>query len=154
MNTAVINAAPSLDTELAQGLRALADMVEANPELAPELRWALGKLYAPVSPNRKPKKLISEFIRAAKAHGAKVFKRSLDKHSGVDLFFGPVGVWVYADRNLVCERKVIGTKKVIDMVPDPVLLAAVPTIEVTRDEDVVTWICPPYLEAVAKPVNA
>jgi len=52
-------------------------------------------------------------------------------------------VQLTAAREDVCEKVVTGKREVTEMVKDPVLLAAVPLTEVTREVEEVEWRCRP-----------
>lgn len=130
----------------AVGLRALADMIEQNPELAglasPD---SLHVFYAHNAAE------LGAIARAAVRSGAKVTKQISNDLHNVLLSWGPVGALVLAWRNDVCERVVLGTKPVTKKVPDPAQLAAVPLVEVTEEVEQVEWICRPLLAATDEP---
>lgn len=129
----------------ADGLRALATLIEQNPELAEHFRHTIGIINVPVNSVDEPVPLIAAFTRAAMALGARVEKEYGEHWGGVNLTWGPVGIHVYAARDKVCERVVTGTETVIKNVPDPEALAAVPTVEVTEEVETVEWVCRPLL---------
>lgn len=120
--------------ETVQGLRALADFIEANPGLPWDpTYWELG-------------------VYGINAEDAAAFARSTgtwDKIPAgsdgellkIQRSFGPIKLGVFARRDEVCEKVVVGTETVA--IPDPVALAAVPTVEVERE--VVEWKCRPLL---------
>jgi hypothetical protein len=90
--------------------------------------------------------------RAAKAHGAKIEKQFPDdpeRHFSMVAKFGPVAIRLHTERATVCERVVVETREITEEVPDPEALAAVPTVTVTRTEEVVEWQCKPLLAAEA-----
>jgi len=143
---------PTVDPELvtlaqghAAGLRAMADMLDAHPELAEAMRYStylnVGLAFA-----EDKRAALAAWIRAAKAHGATV-KKSGDKYVTVELRWGRIGFDVFASREQVCERVVTGTETVTTSVPDPDALAAVPTVEVTETVETVEWRCTPLLAA-------
>jgi hypothetical protein len=61
--------------------------------------------------------------------------------------FGPHKISGNASRGSVCEKIVTKTTKVV-VVPDPVLLAAVPTVSQTEEVEEVEWKCPDSLLAI------
>ena len=142
-------AEPTLASRQAAGLRALADMIEANPEVAEHLRYTFGHMGVPliVQCDGEIREALARLVRAGKAHGATIDKTYNGQWAGANLNWadGAVTLRVTADRNEVCERVVTGTDTVIRTVPDPAALAAVPTIEVTETVERVEWICKPLL---------
>lgn len=133
--------------EQAAALRAIADMLDAQPELGNYTRFASGinMIHVPVSYLDDPRAAIAAFVRAGMAHGASVTKRNDDKFGGAVLTWGPVSLEAFATREQVCERVVVGTKEITEEVPDPEALAAVPKVERTRTEEIVEWRCQPLL---------
>ncbi|MFI6304332.1 hypothetical protein ACIBCH_20875 [Amycolatopsis thailandensis] len=141
----------SLHVRQAEGLRALADMIEANPELAEHLSQALQGMAAYVF-TAEP---IAAFVRAAGRHGAKIVKDYPDdpeRHFSAYAHFGDeVAIRLHTTREQVCERVVTGTETVTETVPDPEKLAEVPTVEVTKTVETVEWVCRPLLAAEHAP---
>jgi hypothetical protein len=134
--------------EMAEALRALANMIEHTPEVADLLSYPIRYMNTPVSssaPNQAA--VLGTFMRAANRHGAVIEKSGDDKWFHVTATWGPVTVHAYADRENVCERVVVGTETVTETVPDPDLLAQVPTIEVTTTREITKWNCVPLLAA-------
>lgn len=129
--------------ELAAGLRALADVLAANPDLGQQALYTRPSIIVPA----EDKTQLVEFVRAAKAHGAIIVKSASDtsKYFSALCRFGPVTLDVYVPRDEVCERVVVSTETVTRMVPDPVALAAVPQVEVTDTVENVRWECKPLL---------
>jgi hypothetical protein len=139
--------ATAAETQVA-GLRALADLIEANPELAEHTRYAFGNLNA-FAPHDDAVAVLAAAARAGKAAGHRVTK-SYDAYSCVAIHLadeaepftgGAVVLEFNAPRELVCERIVTGTREVTETVPDP----DAPKITRTRVEDVVEWRCAPLL---------
>lgn len=130
-------------SDAAEGLRALARMLEENPELMQDACY-LNSLD--VWWSRDPERLAA-IVRAGMRYGAKVDKQISERQHNVLLTWGPIGARAIADRELVCERVVVGTERVVKKVPDPVLLAAIPEVEVVEDVDRVEWKCRPLLAA-------
>lgn len=136
-----------LADQLATNLRQLADMVENSPQLAETLRYSFSMINAF---SDDPAHL-AEFMRAGRRHGAETTKTA---NKGSEWFvaqlkWGRVGLEVNARREQVCERVVVDTREITEEVPDPEALAAVPTVTVTRTEEVVEWQCRPLLAAEA-----
>lgn len=132
---------PTLAQQQAAGLRALADMIEQNPDL-PEARLDFLFVFHPNTPTEH-----AELARAALRHGGKVDKQVSDEMYNLVLRWGPVGAGALAYREQVCERVVTGTRQVTKTVPDPERLAQVPTVEVTETVEQVEWRCTPLLAA-------
>ncbi len=137
---------PDRTVELAQqqaaGLRALADLIESNPDLGEKMRYCgVDNIHVPVD----DKTTMAAFIRAGKRHGATITKNAMGKWFMVNIGWGPVGLDVFAAREEVCERVVVGTETVTETVKDPDLLAQVPDVEITTEREVVEWRCHPIL---------
>lgn len=145
--------APTVAQELAIGLRALADMLDANPNLNDDsyLQYAFGSL--PVyTMNRAA---VAAFARAAMGAGITVTKHQGDKWAGIDIPFGSrMGLRVFVEREEICERIVTGTHEVTEDVPDPEALAAIPKVTVTKVVEDVEWRCRPILAGEAEPTVA
>ncbi|WP_116051916.1 hypothetical protein [Amycolatopsis palatopharyngis] len=93
----------TLAQQQAEGLRALADMIEQNPELAEELRYsAMEGVNIPILHNAAS--TIAAFARAGVAHNAQIEEHSNEKHAGTYLRWGPVGIHVYARRELLAKE--------------------------------------------------
>lgn len=129
--------------EQAAGLRALADMVEQNPEITEVLRYL--HLATHIFAEDDPKAQLATFAKTTARYAAKVEKNFTTGFASVVANFGGVQVSVQADRDEVCERVVTGTETVTKAVPDPEALAAVPTVEVTETVETYEWICRPLL---------
>jgi hypothetical protein len=144
---AVVPEFQDLANDQATGLRALADLLEANPHLAPSMVYPLrGGLQAPLGHTNDPRATMAAWARA---HG-KVTKDFTETWAKVLMEFGPaVQLEVYAGRDTVCERVVTGTREVTTTVPDPDALALVPTITTTSVVEDVEWICQPLMAPVS-----
>lgn len=130
----------TLARQQADGLRALADMIEDNPEVA---RFAsVDGLYAFHVTTAADQAILA---RAALRSGAKVDKDVWEKQHNLILRWGVVGAYVLASREDVCERVVTGVETVTEVVPDPEVLATVPKVEVTREVEKYEWVCKPLL---------
>jgi hypothetical protein len=117
------------------GLRDLVDWYEQHPEYMPSGQQFLFYVSMYDGDVRE------QMAAAARALG------TADKNSGGDYFrlvrrFGPVELCIYADRDRVCERRVVGVETVDS--PDPVAvkeaIAALPTAP--REVEIVEWVCP------------
>lgn len=119
-------------TEIIKGLRELADWLEDTPEAIMTSgsivisEWAYNK---------------EGIIALAKTPGTfeKVYEGGyfdLRRH-----FSGNIRYQMSSPRRVVCEARVVGTRKVEHR--DPELVALVPMIE--KDEDIVEWDCIPLL---------
>jgi hypothetical protein len=122
---------PTLAQRQAAGLRALADMIEANPHLAKELGFTLGRMNVPVSSALDPKGQLAAFLRAGKKNAREDF--SSDNWVAVWVTFGPVELYIYAARSEVCERVVTGTETV-----ETVEWQCKPLLAATSDTEAVT----------------
>lgn len=130
--------------ELAAGLRVFADMLQANPHVAADLRVHLK--YGSMHVFEDAERSFPAFIRAAKAHGATIVKDYSTTFAKVRAIWSEnFSFALQSDREQVCERVVVGTREVTEEVPDPEALAAVPTTTVTRTEEIVEWECRPLL---------
>lgn len=131
---------PTDAQQVATGLRQLADLLDANPDLS-------GTRYAFTMINLFPRTRdgVAAWARAAMRSTGKANKHQSDRYAGVKIDFGPVGVSVNIERDEVCERIVTGTHEVTKEVPDPDLLATVPLVSVTETVEDVEWRCMPIL---------
>jgi len=132
--------------EQATGLRALADLIEANPDLQPAVRYALSMING----FSNDPAVLAAFMRAGRQHGAVTTKEAEnDIWFTAVLAWGPVELHVNAHREEVCERVVTGTETVTKTVKDPEALAAVPEVEITETVETVEWVCKPLLATEA-----
>lgn len=147
---------PTLAQQQAAGLRALADMIEANPELAPNFSYTLGNSGIYVMPRADDTAAeMAAVARIARRYGAKTDKCVSEKQYNLMADFGAVKFQFLAAREQVCERVVTGTREVTEEVPDPVALAAVPTTTVTKVVEDYEWVCRPLLAGTPEaPVSA
>lgn len=126
------------------GLRTLADLIDGNPHLYDDVRYSLSTLLIPVSSREDPRGRMADWIRVAKSVGLPISKSYDESWGKVVIDFGGFALQVYADRDQVCERVVVGTREVTREVPDPVALA-IPTTTVTEVVEDVRWECLPLL---------
>lgn len=124
-----------LHVQQAEGLRRLADMIEAHPELPASYLTSVNVWYA-----HSPEDLAA-IARAALKHGATVAKDVTDSIYSLSLSWGPLTAEALAQRANVCERVVTGTEIVTRKVPDP----AAALVEVTETVEHVEWVCRPLL---------
>jgi hypothetical protein len=127
--------------QAAIGLRRLADLLDANPDLS-GCTYGFGGLV--VMPRDRAG--VAAWARAAMRSTGKAVKYQGGSYAGVDITFGPVELHVRIEREEICERVVTGTREVTEEVPDPEALAALPLVEVTRTEEIVEWRCGSLLE--------
>jgi hypothetical protein len=130
--------------DLIVGLRELADFLEDNPE-APAYLFdgSVSLSYWCDS--------VDEMVDASCAIRGRLDK-VMTPHSFMlrrEFGDGLVRFQLSADRSTVCERKVVGTERVKETVPDAEAMAAVPMVEVEREREIVEWECPPSLLARA-----
>lgn len=142
--TTTSTASPQTAQRIA-GLRALADFLEHNPDLAEHV--GNDRFLVAVSHEPDPKALMAQFARAAKAAGIPVAKSYDETWGNVELHFGSaLSICVFAPRDAVCERIVLGTETVTKTVKDPEALKAVPDVVVTEEVELVEWRCLPLLD--------
>lgn len=112
-----------------EGLRALADLIEATPELAGNYPTITHLTIADGA---------EDLARLASLLGGDRHKRPSERYMGITRdISGGVAIEVYAPREEVCERRVVGFRT--EMVPDP----DAPLVE--RTVEVVEWECAPVL---------
>lgn len=138
----------SLHIQQAEGLRALAAFIEANPQLANYFQYSLqtAGINAHLDDEDKLRQQAT-IARAALRTGATVDKDINERWHNVILHFGTVRVEVLAYREEVCERVQVGTETVTTLAKDPAALAAIPEVEVTEEVPVYEWKCKPLLDA-------
>lgn len=137
----------SLATQQVAGLRKLADLIEAHPELAGRFTADEIELNIHTRTDDITAEL-AEWARFAKANGAKIAKDITQSMYNVTATFcDGVKVSMLAYRTAVCEKVVVGTREVTEEVPDPEALAAVPTVTVKRVVEETKWVCRPLLAA-------
>lgn len=118
------------------GLRALADFAEVNPDAISVYATFQVDVFADDA---------ADMARLAKSIGVPFEKTSSDTWYSLRKRFGPHTIQVTSARENVCEQVLVGTKTV--QKPDPDLLAAVPTVTVA--EPVFEWKCPDSILAAA-----
>lgn len=137
----------NLAAEQAAGLRALADMIEANPEIAPYFDYTLTSagINAHLPSESDKAAIMAQLSRIARRHKGTVTKNIDEKWHNLVIDFGGVTAKVLAYREEVCERVVTGVETVTKQVPDP----NAPLVEVTEQVEQVEWVCRPLLAAEA-----
>lgn len=134
-------------TAFVQGLRDLADALEAHPEIP----LPSTPLFARVSPpadlddDRKREYAKRRAAEIARAIPRKVDKRVFGATFSLAATFGPITVDFDFNRDQVCERVVTGVRTVTEEEPDPDAMAQVPKRTVTREVEDVEWRCPDSL---------
>lgn len=124
-------------SEIAKNLRALADWYEQHPEVTDG-----------------PTSVDVGCIADESAKGIRRVARALgtfDKdHAGTILTltrkFGGITLRFIFWRSAVCQKRVVKTETVTELVADP----NAPKVEVTRTREVVEWDCPPLLAPEAE----
>jgi len=127
------------------GLRELADFLEANPELLD--LTSHHTMYAFPHGDK------ANFARVALLLGPSAKSADADWYN-VERKFGPkVTIQVTARREEVCERTVVGTETVTEFERDTDAVAAaiadIPRTAVTRTVEKIEWVCPPSLHELA-----
>lgn len=132
------------DTERAgyvAGLRGLADLLEAHPEVPLP---ANGQSFSPmqwVVTSADDQR--ADLAVIARALPGRVEKEARDDSPYFKLRGRIAGLHLtaYADRDEVCTATVVGEETVTRTVPDP----AAPMVEVTETRNVVQWRCEPLM---------
>ncbi|MEO3856105.1 hypothetical protein [Acrocarpospora sp. B8E8] len=135
---------PDPRAEYIRGLRALADILENNPDLDLPYtgRREYGMLhFIPGESSKKQARLFARLIPGT------VGKEPRDTAFDLVGKLHGLHVKMIAQRDEVCTRVVTGTREVTEEIPDPQALAAVPKVTVTRTEEVIRWDCKPILAA-------
>lgn len=128
--------------DVIEGLRALADLLEANPELTEHFRYndSFRKIHLPVSHHDDPRASMAAWARAGKADRYPVAKDYDGQWGSVTVTLSDaVKVFAYAKREQVCTRVVTGVETVTVSVPDPTVV--VPLVEVESTREIVEWRC-------------
>jgi hypothetical protein len=139
-----MNSMTETDTraEYVAGLRALADLLEANTDVPVPTygadRWQPIRWVITGESAAEQKAAIAAVVRAV---GGTWAKRSTGKNDDLFTFDGRLaGLYldILTHRETVCRRVVTGTREVTATIPPA-------TKEVTVTEDIVEWICEPLL---------
>jgi hypothetical protein len=125
----------------AAGLRALADMIQAHPELVDGFRFTFGAglNFHPRAEDRPGgmRLALAAFVRAAQAHGARITTKIDDTwHNMLATFTPGFVVEALAYRSEVCEGGVTGTRTVTapDTLAAAPMVAAAEAAEPAREE--------------------
>lgn len=126
--------------EYTAGLRALADLLEANPHLRlPYYGSTVPLPVIVVSGDDQPR----ECADWARALPGLVTKDASDDYFSLLGSLRGLRMSVTAYRDRVCTRTVTGTEDVTRRVPDPAV--QVPMVEITETVETVVWECEPIL---------
>jgi hypothetical protein len=122
------------------GLRKLANWLEAQPEAQMPPQIAIAEWC-------KTKQTLADRMRQLGGHWEKQ-ENPTDGYFELHLNFSP-GIYyeLFAKRENVCERVVIGTKEVEVEGPDPAAVEALPKLKRTETIEDVEWVCPESLLA-------
>lgn len=128
----------------AEGLLRLAELIEANPELEacylePAKQWTQNAFYA------WKKEHWQAIARAGLRHGAYVGKHATDDYFELSLSWPGISFKALGSRDDVCRKVKIGEETIIEEVPDPEAVAALPKVKTTRVEEKFEWRCEPLL---------
>jgi len=135
------------------GLRQLADWLELHPEVQlPYIGSYVTGCDLPSLPIYLGQAWGSEDVRTVLADVARAMGNATKATSyGGDYqvwrAFGGLAVYAQADRDEVCDRIVVATHEVTEMVPDPQVVAAAPLVAVVTTVEDVEWRCRPLLAA-------
>lgn len=130
------------------GLRALADLLDDHPELplpntgrSNAFDWWIWDHDV-----EDPKATLAEIVRLIPGAKNKVVGEAAGSSwFTVEATLRGLRIDVNANRATVCQRVVTGTREVVEEVPDPDALAAVPTVSVTKTVEDFEWVCEPLL---------
>ena len=130
--------------EYTKGLRALADLLDTNPDL--DLPWeGSSPQYATLSVIALGDDGAAQIAAWAKALPGIKKKQVQSTHFYLNGSLHGLHLRVVVERDQVCRRVVTGTREVTAQVPDPDALAKVPTVTVTETVEDVEWVCEPIL---------
>lgn len=134
-----------------QGLREIADWLDAHPEVRlPYIGRSIPGCELPALPIYLRTPSAWEDVPSVRAQMATVARAmgSAAKSPGlvdgtfiVWRSFAGLAVFAQAERDEVCERIVVGTKEVTEEIPDPEVLKSVPKVTVTKTVEEVEWRC-------------
>lgn len=131
------------------GLRDLAGKLEAHPEIPLPSAGRLDPVTLHFLAGDDPRAMMAAAARALGGSWAKNTRDYTGTGGGayfdLDTTLRGLKIRLTAYRADVCERVVTGTRQITETVPDPVLLDAVPLIEVTRTVEDARWVCIPVM---------
>lgn len=125
------------------GLRAVADLLESTPQLplpsVAEFDWSAGAevIYGRAQDEREGMARLARLIPGTLAKNDPAAGHYDERYFELAGNVGGMPVRVWATRETVCERVVVGTKPVTRLVPPP----GTRLVEVTEDVEVVEWQC-------------
>lgn len=119
------------------GLRQLADLLDENPDVPLPYQGTRESMPIAIFCFEDAKAVLAKLAR--RLHG--VSKEPDGEYYDLAGRLAGLEIRVTARRSDVCEKVVIGTETVTEMVPDP----DAPLVEVTREVEQVEWICSPIL---------
>lgn len=126
------------------GLRALADILDAHPDLP--LPWQGGPYMAMTFHFLHAQDPRAELAAARRALGIPMGKEPDENgYFNMDGTLHGLHVKLVAFRKDVCERVVTGTREVEVEEPDPNAVAALPKVTRTEVIEDVEWVCHPIL---------
>jgi hypothetical protein len=126
-------------TDYIEGLRQLADLLDANPDVP--LPYTGAGTFAPLQWVEVDDDARAVFAKVASIIPGTKTKRTDEYNFALAGQLAGLHVAVLAPRYAVCARVVIGTREVTEEVPDP----EAPKVTVTRTEEIVEWKCAPLL---------
>jgi hypothetical protein len=121
-------------------IRHICDKLEENPDL-PNLFTDIN-YYAWGWDHEDVKQVLTDLRRAL---GGTFDKTYDDGYFRLKAKRGDTRVEFIAQRDAICERRVVGTEMVEVEEYDAKLLAEVPKVTVTKEQEIVEWICPEAL---------
>lgn len=133
---------PVTTADYAKGYRALADFLDANPNLKiPGCGYGSVSLFHTFDAD-----VLRKIGRAARRAGAEVTKDYCNGTVVLRLRFGAVTASALAPRDVVCQKVLVGTETVEEEIPDPEApLVSIPdplvTKVVTVERGVYDWVC-------------
>lgn len=134
------------------GLRALADILDAHPEL-PLPYDGTGSALDWIEVGDDARRHAAVFARVMPGTVAKSVSDTAGQFYLTFQLHG-LGLRVISTRAQMCERVVTGTREVEIEEPDPQALAALPKVKRTEVVEDVEWQCHPILAAEQTPVGA
>lgn len=126
------------------GLRALADILESNPAIQLPTHGTLLPLLIPFTRGQDVRERMAAAARAFRCNWAKSVDESEDGKSAylnLDGQLNGLKVQLYAQRDAVCTRRVIGTEQ---REVETTIIPAV-TEKITKEVEIVEWDCTPIL---------
>lgn len=135
--------------EFVQGMRQLADTLEANPELPLPYGMEIARVSPPgdMDPDVKPEYIKRRLAQLARLLPGKVDKQVSDIMSNFQLVthFGPIQYLIEARREYVCEQVTVGQRTETVEEVDREAYDQLPKKTVEKTVDVVEWRCPDTL---------